>query len=366
MKKIKMILTNGFDPDPRVYKEARTLVDNGFDVEVLCWDRENKYLDKAEETLDGIKVKRFFPKSMYGSGIKQFYPYYLFIKEIKVYLKGFRFDILHAHDVDGTFAATLIKKDFKLIWDMHEFYDGSNNMISKLNKLLAPRCFKKSDGIIIVSEEQKRRYSNKIKRKTKVQLIANAAEARIFKDVKHVPSDKLRISFIGSVRDLESLKFMMDIADKSNDLIFNIHGGGHALDKVKDYAKDKKNIRVTGQYNYDKAYELYSNTDLVYSVYSDRINIKGAMANKFFEAILSEVPIVANKNTYNGDLIDKLGVGFTIDVGNDEEMLKVISLIKKDSNILKEKKRNILEIKDSFSWEEEGRKLVSFYKDILN
>ncbi len=76
---IKMILTNGFDVDPRVYKEAKTLVKHGNDVEILCWDRENKYTNKEYEIIDCIKVKRFFPKSKYGSGYKQVFSYIKFI-----------------------------------------------------------------------------------------------------------------------------------------------------------------------------------------------------------------------------------------------------------------------------------------------
>ena len=58
--KVYMILTNGFDPDVRVYKEAKYLVEKNFEVTILCWDRRCEYIDKKEEILDGIKIKRFF------------------------------------------------------------------------------------------------------------------------------------------------------------------------------------------------------------------------------------------------------------------------------------------------------------------
>ena len=35
--KVYMILTNGFDPDVRVYKEAKYLVEKNFEVTILCW-----------------------------------------------------------------------------------------------------------------------------------------------------------------------------------------------------------------------------------------------------------------------------------------------------------------------------------------
>ena len=46
--KVYMILTNGFDPDVRVYKEAKYLVEKNFEVTILCWDRRCEYIDKEE------------------------------------------------------------------------------------------------------------------------------------------------------------------------------------------------------------------------------------------------------------------------------------------------------------------------------
>ena len=88
MKKIKMILGNSFKSDIRVLKEARTLVQNGYEVEVLAWDRENELLNKEYDEIDGIKIKRFFPKAKYGSGKKQIFSFIKFIFEVRSYLKN--------------------------------------------------------------------------------------------------------------------------------------------------------------------------------------------------------------------------------------------------------------------------------------
>jgi len=42
-----MLLAKAYRPDPRVYKEAMTLSKNGFDVSILCWDREGKCSSEA-------------------------------------------------------------------------------------------------------------------------------------------------------------------------------------------------------------------------------------------------------------------------------------------------------------------------------
>ena len=68
-RRITMLLTNGFDPDVRVYKEALYLVGRGFSVTVLCWDRDPARGYPQRETLEGIEIVRFRVPSVAGSGM---------------------------------------------------------------------------------------------------------------------------------------------------------------------------------------------------------------------------------------------------------------------------------------------------------
>ena len=51
-----MLVSNRYDPDPRVHKEARSLVAAGYRVTVLAWDRE--YERPASEVRDGVRIQR--------------------------------------------------------------------------------------------------------------------------------------------------------------------------------------------------------------------------------------------------------------------------------------------------------------------
>lgn len=51
MKKILFIRSNPVFPDPRVQKEAKTLSDEGYEVEILAWDRTGKL--KKNDNLEG-------------------------------------------------------------------------------------------------------------------------------------------------------------------------------------------------------------------------------------------------------------------------------------------------------------------------
>jgi hypothetical protein len=61
---ILMTLANPFSNDPRVYNEAKSLVDSGHQVTVLAWDKTGKYPKK--EIKDEIKILRSCKTKLIG------------------------------------------------------------------------------------------------------------------------------------------------------------------------------------------------------------------------------------------------------------------------------------------------------------
>ena len=53
---VVMLLSNAFRPDPRVEREADGLVQAGFRVTLICWDRAAEL--SSSELHDGIEVIR--------------------------------------------------------------------------------------------------------------------------------------------------------------------------------------------------------------------------------------------------------------------------------------------------------------------
>jgi len=96
---LMLLSSNCFDPDPRVYAEARALVEHGYRVLILAWDRDRKR--PAKETIDGIDVERIYLRSTHGRGPTQAF-YLLVVLAIFVCKGLFReFDVVHAHDFDA-------------------------------------------------------------------------------------------------------------------------------------------------------------------------------------------------------------------------------------------------------------------------
>ena len=68
MTSIAMVVTNRYDPDPRVHKEATALLKAGHEIKIYSFDRFHE-ISEGIETIDGIEVHRFRLEKPMNRGI---------------------------------------------------------------------------------------------------------------------------------------------------------------------------------------------------------------------------------------------------------------------------------------------------------
>lgn len=363
MNKVIMILTNRYDPDVRVYKEAKYLIENGFDVEILCWDRESHYPSKEITIEDGIKIKRFYPSAKYGSGIKQAAAYFRFIQEVKKYLSNKNFDYIHCHDLDGALVGSMMKKNnVKLIFDMHEYYEvqGSKQKVRRIIRSIVSRIQTKFDFIIYVNSEQ-------IKNIKKINLskliyLPNYPEVKNYQGFSKDDSQFLRVSYIGAVRQYNELKNLIEASKGSNNIEVAIHGEGIAYKRLREIAKDIENVNVTGVFKHHQAGYLFNECDVLYAVYPiHTLQNRIAYPVKFFEAIASKTPIIVSKGTVLEKEVIKYDIGFVVDGKNVKEIKELLIYIQNNKSILMDKISNIEKIQSDFQWKTIVKNLDKIY-----
>lgn len=352
MKKIKMILTNRYDPDVRVHKEARYLVSKGFDVEILCWDRENEYRDKETEHIEGIRIRRFFPYARYGTGLKQVKAFLRFIIQVRKYLSSQEYDYIHCHDLDGVLVGYIARTNKSdIIFDMHEFYEvqGKKQKIRYVIRFIVDYLQSKSKYIIYVNEFQA--TVMKDSNKKKLIYLPNYPEHRNYLKKEKTTSDYLRISYIGAVRQYNELKNLMDACKELDGVKVSIHGAGVAYERLNAIQDDYKNVNVTGRYHFTDSSSLFREADILYALYSTTsMQYRTSYPVKLYEAILTKTPLIVNKGTVLEEFVIKHDIGFAID-GDILSIKNLVQEIIKDNEILKKKTRNIEAIQYDFNWE---------------
>ena len=172
-KTVLMVLTNAYDPDPRVRQEALALISMGCRVRLLAWDRDLKA--PAKESIEGLQVERVFLASSHGRGTMQIFFYaWLYLKML---WRGWRtsFDVIHCHDLDtlplGFVLGKLKRKP--VVYDAHESFpamlEGSVPRWVQLGlERLENFLIRRIDLLITVGEKLRRHFTDRGARRTTV------------------------------------------------------------------------------------------------------------------------------------------------------------------------------------------------------
>lgn len=358
-KNVFMILSNGFNPDIRVFKEAKYLVGLGYNVTILCWDRRLEFSDRKQDIIDGVNIERFEIESVPGSGFKQIIPFMKFLFSVKKYLKNKDYEYLHCHDFDGILIGmfTKNKKNKKIIFDMHEIYKhyayAKNFLFDKIFK----RIIKKSDYIVYVNDEQIKDFDNI----DKLVYLPNYPEKSVYLPIEKNNDSPKNIRYIGSLRDYDALKTLADISKLRDDLNIGLYGNGISYERLKEDYKNTS-VDVHGKYDGIKEIgEIYRNTDILYCVYNPEVeNWRIAYPTKLFEAIVTKTPIIVSEGSVASEFVNKYKIGVSCKYNNVEDLNKKIQEIIDNYHVYI---NQLDKISDKYAWDNAVISLKKIYKD---
>jgi glycosyltransferase involved in cell wall biosynthesis len=369
-----MILSNPFMVDPRVYNEAKTLVDAGYEVSVIVWDREKKY--RKEDTVDGIKLFR-----VHNKGLMRILPHDLlrnplwwwkaYKKGVELYNDGFDFDVVHCHDLDTLATGVLLKKKLgvKLVYDAHEIFGymiarDMPSFIVKISFLIEKVMVCKVDHVITVNEPLKD-YFKSIVGKKPITIIMNCKDLILN---EYVPSrnDVFTICYIGILHKNRMFPEIVDIIGTIHGVKFIIAGKKENLyEIVKNRSKSYSNVEFLGMIPFEEVIPTTLRSDVVVCMINPAdSNNKIALANKQFEAMVCGRPIITTEGTYVGDITKNLNCGVVVNY--DKESLKKAILELKDNKKLCEKygKNGLEAAKNNYNWGEQKEKLLDLYQKV--
>jgi len=347
-----MLLTNGFEPDMRVYKQALHMTGKGLSVTVFCWDRQSRLPE--EESIDGIQVRRCKIPAVYGTGFRQLPAFFHFLWVCMRYVSITKWDYLHCSDLDAMLIAFFCKKARirKWIFDMHEFYDSGT--LSKFKWLVNPLVTflcSKATYVIFLNHLQLV-YAKKCDR-LKFIYLPNYPQWTKFANIRQTNHPKIRIAYIGVVRQFEALKVLLNECHPlSRHVEINIHGLGIATQALAELTAKIGFGTVTGQFDYENVGSLYANADVIFCMYDyDDHNASRAYATKLYEAIVARCPVIVQKGTVMADFVSKHNIGFCVDLRTPGSIAEEIYKCATDKSIIPRLVKNAEKIRHRFVWE---------------
>jgi len=377
---ILMLLTNAFDPDPRVYQEAKVLIEKGYKVSILCWDRDPKA--PFQENIDGIYVERIYVKSTHGRGSTQII--FLLLFWIKALIKALskKIDITYCHDFDTLplgYTISRLKKT-KLVYDAHESYVDmlANNVSPLIKKIISVAenyLLKKVDLTITVGDILKESLIKKGALQVMVvgnwkQLTDFQFSAKVLEEEKTklgIPKDALVVSYIAHLNPERKIEPLLRSIENEEDVFLVVGGRGPIEKIVRNSAQKHKNIIFLGFVHPLKVPFYVALSDVVYYGFDkNNPNAQYSAPNKLFEALAAGKAIITGDFGEIGHIVKKYNCGLILKDYSIEEIKKAINILK-NKNYLIEIQNNSLKIAEKkYNWQMAKENLIKAIDKLLN
>ena len=361
-----------FNPfDQRVWKEAITLHNTGYNIQIITPHPIN---DVKE--IDGVIVNCISKSDIPGVTA---------LKILNCALKG-NYDLFHCHELDPLLYSFVLKilTGKKIIWDCHEHYpsllstkiESKGNVVSKpglgwlISQIIKLGLLNISTVITVVPPLVKE--YEKIK---PTYLIPNFPRFDLFNrecysnDVENLYLNKKVIVYQGGIkagRGLEKLLLAIEIIIKKIPNILFVVVGGEIEDSgwnrhVKKFLdKNKKNILITGWVKHVNVapYLVHADVGVVLNRATHHNNLIG-LPNKLYEYIACGLPVVASNMPQMTNVIKKHKCGISVDPENEEDIAEAISKILSNQKTYNNKNQYVL------NWSMCEKSLKKIYLELL-
>lgn len=349
------------------YNEAKSLAESGHEVTVFTLKYPNTVYDDAKFP---FKVVRLKPWLMFGdAGL---------VPQILQQLKNF--DLIHLHYpfYGGAEWLSFSKIPLIITYHMDAQSTGLKGLIAKIYDLFWSKfLFSKAKKIIAVDAEHFKNTKFGKDFFNKTIEIQNGVDTKIFQphivDLENINLANLKskkiILFVGNPILLKRLDLLLNAMKLlvDDNLALVVVGGGYKIEKYKQLTKDLKienNVNFIGQCNDQQKLSDYYNIADCVVVPSDYESFSLVAV----EAMACGIPVVASNVSGVASRIKSGENGFLFEKGSVEslvaEIKKVLLMSKEEKQIMSQKE--VLEIKNNYSWEKHLEKLLDLYNNILS
>jgi glycosyltransferase involved in cell wall biosynthesis len=308
-KKVVMLLSNSYNPDDRVRNEALALIEVGYDVTILAWDRDGTH--PVKEMLSGVIIRRINFQAGYGQGSHKMLAYLKvwrwFLKE----LNQIRPIVIHCHDYDTYLAGVWYvwtHQRINLVLDTHEnYYMMMKPLVSTQAAFVVGLLERTLTGIadlLISSNQATADYYGRFGAK-KVIVVGNWKNPQAYNFGMDVITKKrqeigiaptqLVMVYIGALsEDRNVLALLQAIRARPN--VFLILGGRGDQDyEIRNACSTMQNVYFPGYIHPDEVPLFTASADVVYYCFDpDNIYAPYNAPNKLYEALAAGKVILAS------------------------------------------------------------------------
>jgi glycosyltransferase involved in cell wall biosynthesis len=373
-KNVTFIKTNLIDIDPRLEKESRALIQAGYAVTLICWDREGKIARGRQVRRDGdLKEIPFRLRAPFGPRILAFLPlWWLFVFFKLSTLESAAF---HATNLDSILPALLVGKLKRkpVIYELLDIYEDEIQLPGFIrNAALAidKRLMRCSRAVIVADEEQI----------TALGGISNRVVEAIYDsppdEFESPPqagnySDKDFVLFYAGVlfsdRKL-NLDKMFEAVKSLSGIKLVIAGYGDLVETIQEWSSSEpEKVEFIGRIKYADVIATGSSCQSFF-VLRDTVvpSNKYICGSTLFNSMLCGKPLIVNQGSSTARKVQLERCGLVVDANNVDDVRKAIIQLKQNPELCRELGANARRAyEERYRWGIMKTKLIQLYQAIV-
>lgn len=386
-KNIAMIAYSSYSIDGRVIREAEAAIADGYDVDCFTLMRKG---DLSHENIRGVNVIRFSTRYRGNNNFRYIISYFQFFIKCfsKVTINYFKkkYRIIHVNNMPDFYVfIALIPKLFgcKIILDIHDPMPttfmtkfGANKNSLKYKILLWQEQVSAwfADSVVTVHEPVK----NDILIKdgipgNKISVVANFADDNLFKLKENYKlGGKIKLIFHGTIAERFGLQNVLKVfaqLPRKNQFYFKIIGEGDYSEQLKEIIKELKLDEVVhfdnNFYPVTQLPEMVAQYDVGLVCYNLSAATEYMLPLKMLEYISLGLPVITLPNKAINFYFCKEDC-FFYDPNNMSSLCELLEQIAENPEILYNKRKSIITLREKFLWSGEKQKYVNLLNSLAD
>lgn len=360
-KRILFTVTTDLTYDQRMIRICTSLAEAGFDV-TLVGRKLSRSLPLTQELFKQRRINCIFKKGK---------PFYIeYNTRLSFFLLFQKIDCICAIDLDTILPCYFISilKKIKRVYDAHELFCEMKEIVTrpsiynfwkKIEKFAVPKF---TNGYTVnepIANEFKEMYG------VHYEVVRNIALLRPF--IQQSKKEKF-ILYQGAVNEGRSFETLIP-AMKDVDGKLIICGSGNFLEETQQLVRENKLENKVIFKGKIKPAELRTITQQAYigiTLFDDKgLSNYYSLANRFFDYLHAGIPQLCVNYPVYKLINDEHPVAVLVDDISAKNLAQQLNNLLQNKVLYKELEQNCLKVMQILNWQEEEKKLIKFYKELL-
>jgi glycosyltransferase involved in cell wall biosynthesis len=369
---------SNFKHESRILKETRSLVDKGvFDKIFIVALLENG-VEEHENLDDKREVWRVPLKTAWMSErtLPKIIKHFEWMLKIFYRFRKQTIKCVNCHNLSSLPIGILFKTfcKSKVVYDTHEMETercGWGKIRRALSKILEKLLIPYVDVVLVVSDSIAKWYRGHYP-SADVQVIYNFPYmeiesynngSNILKEKFNMQDDQILFIYQGTLGESRGIEILLDAFSKVDSKKHIVFMGYGALEgTIKSYENNFSNIHFQPAVSPEEVKSYTEGADVGISLIENTcLSYFYSLPNKVFEYILSGLPVLVSDFPDMARVVDENKCGWKA-LPEERSVIDLIESISKED--IREKKKNVLNCRNEFTWQKEEGKLLKTYHNL--